>query len=47
MRLILILIGDGDRYSDKYRFRPAASPVVTEKLKDGRILVRGAFRNEL
>ncbi|KAG8693340.1 hypothetical protein FRC11_002968, partial [Ceratobasidium sp. 423] len=26
-----------DRYSDQYKFRPAASPIITEKLKDGRI----------
>ncbi|TFK47664.1 hypothetical protein OE88DRAFT_784501 [Heliocybe sulcata] len=30
------------RYSKDYKFRPAASPVVTEKLKDGRVRVRGA-----
>ncbi|KAG8897030.1 hypothetical protein FRB99_008506 [Tulasnella sp. 403] len=34
-----------DRYSNKYKFRPAASPVVTETLRDGTLLVRGAFRN--
>ncbi|KAL5531005.1 hypothetical protein ACEPAG_3881 [Sanghuangporus baumii] len=31
-----------NRYSEDYRFRPAASPVVTETLKDGRIRIRGA-----
>ena len=41
------LNSDGARYSDKFKYRPAASPVVTERMKDGRLLVRGAFRNEL
>ncbi|KAH8094528.1 hypothetical protein BXZ70DRAFT_362498 [Cristinia sonorae] len=31
-----------NRYSKEYKFRPAASPIVTEKLKDGRVKVRGA-----
>ncbi|GMK54516.1 hypothetical protein CspeluHIS016_0111020 [Cutaneotrichosporon spelunceum] len=30
------------RYSDEFRYRPAASPVITEYLKDGRIRLRGA-----
>ncbi|EPQ50382.1 hypothetical protein GLOTRDRAFT_118339 [Gloeophyllum trabeum ATCC 11539] len=30
------------RYSKEYKFRPAASPVVTETLKDGRVRLRGA-----
>ncbi|KAI0763344.1 hypothetical protein BD413DRAFT_484506 [Trametes elegans] len=30
------------RYSKDYKFRPAASPIVTERLKDGRVRVRGA-----
>src|SRR6266849_768651 len=30
------------RYSKQYKFRPAASPVVYEKLKDGKTRVRGA-----
>ncbi|KAL5536425.1 hypothetical protein ACEPAF_247 [Sanghuangporus sanghuang] len=30
------------RYSESYKFRPAASPIVTETLKDGRIRIRGA-----
>ncbi|KAI9001461.1 hypothetical protein BD414DRAFT_34824 [Trametes punicea] len=30
------------RYSKEYKFRPAASPIITERLKDGRIRVRGA-----
>ncbi|KAG8944575.1 hypothetical protein FRC04_001698 [Tulasnella sp. 424] len=34
-----------DRYSETHKFRPAASPVVTETLADGTLLVRGAFRN--
>lgn len=29
-------------YSDEYKYRPAASPVITEYLKDGRIRIRGA-----
>ncbi|KAJ7626944.1 hypothetical protein FB45DRAFT_795185, partial [Roridomyces roridus] len=31
-----------NRYSKEFKFRPAASPVVTETLKDGRVRVRGA-----
>ncbi|KAA1472909.1 hypothetical protein DENSPDRAFT_751191, partial [Dentipellis sp. KUC8613] len=30
------------RYSKEHKFRPAASPIITEKLKDGRTRVRGA-----
>ncbi|KAJ7846197.1 hypothetical protein B0H14DRAFT_2446467 [Mycena olivaceomarginata] len=30
------------RYSKEFKYRPAASPVVTETLKDGRVRVRGA-----
>ncbi|TFK28288.1 hypothetical protein FA15DRAFT_584624 [Coprinopsis marcescibilis] len=30
------------RYSKEYKYRPAASPIITETLKDGRILLRGA-----
>lgn len=30
------------RYSDEFKYRPAASPVITEYLKDGRIRLRGA-----
>lgn len=33
---------DQGRYSDEHRYRPAASPVITEYLKDGRIRLRGA-----
>ncbi|KAF7972792.1 hypothetical protein HWV62_42315 [Athelia sp. TMB] len=33
------------RYSKDYKFRPAASPVITEKLKDGRVRLRGAHPN--
>lgn len=29
------------RYSKQHKFRPAASPVITERLKDGRVRVRG------
>lgn len=29
------------RYSKKFKFRPAASPIVTQKLPDGRTRVRG------
>lgn len=29
-------------YSDEFKYRPAASPVITEYLKDGRIRIRGA-----
>ncbi|KAH8113834.1 hypothetical protein DFH11DRAFT_278524 [Phellopilus nigrolimitatus] len=31
-----------NRYSKEHRFRPAASPIVTERLKDGRTRLRGA-----
>jgi len=30
------------RYSKEHQFRPAASPIITETLKDGRIRIRGA-----
>ena len=30
------------RYSKEHKFRPAASPVITERLPDGRLRVRGA-----
>jgi hypothetical protein len=30
------------RYSKEHKFRPAASPVITHTLKDGRIRVHGA-----
>ncbi|KAF8157241.1 hypothetical protein B0H34DRAFT_798537 [Crassisporium funariophilum] len=33
------------RYSKEYKFRPAASPIITETLKDGRIRLRGALPN--
>ncbi|TDL25655.1 hypothetical protein BD410DRAFT_603295 [Rickenella mellea] len=29
------------RYSKDHKFRPAASPVVTERLKDGKVRLRG------
>jgi hypothetical protein len=29
-------------YSEEYKYRPAASPVITETLKDGRLRIRGA-----
>ncbi|KAI5116876.1 hypothetical protein M0805_009859 [Coniferiporia weirii] len=31
-----------NRYSEDFKFRPAASPIVTESLKDGRVRLRGA-----
>ena len=30
------------RYSKEHKYRPAASPIITETLKDGRLRVRGA-----
>ncbi|KAH9991838.1 hypothetical protein BJV77DRAFT_919163, partial [Russula vinacea] len=30
------------RYSKQHKYRPAASPVITEKLKGGKTRVRGA-----
>lgn len=29
-------------YSEEHRYRPAASPIITETLPDGRLRVRGA-----
>lgn len=31
------------RYSKEFKYRPAASPVITERLKDGTIRLRGAL----
>ncbi|KAJ7291790.1 hypothetical protein C8J57DRAFT_1273957 [Mycena rebaudengoi] len=31
-----------NRYSKEHKFRPAASPIITEILKDGRTRIRGA-----
>ncbi|KAI0063581.1 hypothetical protein BV25DRAFT_1990574 [Artomyces pyxidatus] len=31
-----------NRYSKEHKYRPAASPIITERLKDGRVRVRGA-----
>ncbi|KAH9930079.1 uncharacterized protein B0H18DRAFT_995140 [Fomitopsis serialis] len=31
-----------ERYSAEYKYRPAASPILTEILKDGRTRLRGA-----
>ncbi|KAJ7575524.1 hypothetical protein C8J56DRAFT_971476 [Mycena floridula] len=36
------MIVHASRYSKEHKFRPAASPVVTETLSDGRVRVRGA-----
>ncbi|KAJ6623644.1 hypothetical protein B0H10DRAFT_2008995 [Mycena sp. CBHHK59/15] len=30
------------RYSREHKYRPAASPIITETLKDGRLRIRGA-----
>ncbi|KAK7037300.1 hypothetical protein VNI00_011291 [Paramarasmius palmivorus] len=35
------------RYSKEFKFRPAASPVITETLKDGRVRIRGAEPSKL
>jgi hypothetical protein len=32
-----------NRYSKEFKFRPAASPIITETLVDGRIKLRGAL----
>ncbi|KAG1827969.1 hypothetical protein EV424DRAFT_1345118 [Suillus variegatus] len=32
-----------ERYSKDYKYRPAASPVITERLKDGVVRLRGAY----
>ncbi|KIJ10322.1 hypothetical protein PAXINDRAFT_172189 [Paxillus involutus ATCC 200175] len=31
------------RYSKEFKYRPAASPIVTERLKDGRTRLRGDY----
>ncbi|KIJ63880.1 hypothetical protein HYDPIDRAFT_155504, partial [Hydnomerulius pinastri MD-312] len=31
------------RYSKEFKYRPAASPIITERLKDGKVRVRGAY----
>jgi len=31
------------RYSKEFKYRPAASPIITERLKDGVIRLRGAY----
>ncbi|KAI6142748.1 hypothetical protein BKA82DRAFT_4190327 [Pisolithus tinctorius] len=31
------------RYSKEFKYRPAASPIITERLKDGRVRLRGAY----
>ncbi|KAJ7239166.1 hypothetical protein B0H12DRAFT_1136314 [Mycena haematopus] len=31
-----------NRYSKEFKYRPAASPIITETLKDGRVRLRGA-----
>ena len=31
-----------ERYSKEHKFRPAASPIITEILSDGRTRIRGA-----
>ena len=33
----------GIRYSEEFKYRPAASPIITERLKDGRVRLRGAY----
>ncbi|GAA5858051.1 hypothetical protein JCM8547_006679 [Rhodosporidiobolus lusitaniae] len=32
-----------ERYSPQHRFRPAASPIVTEVAKDGKVKLRGQY----
>ncbi|PCH42551.1 hypothetical protein WOLCODRAFT_163881 [Wolfiporia cocos MD-104 SS10] len=32
-----------ERYSEEFKYRPAASPIITERLKDGRTRLRGAL----
>jgi len=32
-----------ERYSREHKYRPAASPIITETLKDGRIRIRGDY----
>jgi len=35
--------GACSRYSDKHRYRPAASPIVKVKGKDGKIKLKGQY----
>ncbi|ESK82180.1 hypothetical protein Moror_14460 [Moniliophthora roreri MCA 2997] len=35
------------RYSKEFKYRPAASPIITETLEDGRIRIRGAEPTKL
>jgi hypothetical protein len=37
-----VLAVDGGRYSNEHKFRPAASPIIKEKLKNGKVRLRGA-----
>ncbi|KAG1733350.1 uncharacterized protein EDB91DRAFT_1057544 [Suillus paluster] len=32
-----------ERYSKDFKYRPAASPIITERLKDGVVRLRGAY----
>ncbi|KAJ8592589.1 hypothetical protein M405DRAFT_733000 [Rhizopogon salebrosus TDB-379] len=32
-----------ERYSKEFKYRPAASPIITERLKDGVVRLRGAY----
>jgi hypothetical protein len=36
------MLSANGRYSEEFKYRPAASPVITETLKDGRLRIRGA-----
>ncbi|KAG9218376.1 hypothetical protein PLEOSDRAFT_1090887 [Pleurotus ostreatus PC15] len=39
--------GKSDRYSDEYMFRPAASPIIAETMKDGSVHFKGALPTAL
>jgi hypothetical protein len=44
-RYVMNTVADcSESYSKEYKFRPAASPIVTETLIDGRLKLRGALQ---
>lgn len=40
--VLIVILTDEYRYSEEFKFRPAASPIITETLRDGRTRLRGA-----
>lgn len=37
-----MVVHEQNRYSKEFKYRPAASPIITERLQDGRTRIRGA-----